>query len=111
MPTEIVVLKVDVEGYEARVLAGAVNLICTRRVYHIILEFVAVKESECDWLKMMRWFDKIGYEIKNVNGAPINKLVWNRPGWRAPQNIWLRLKDVHSTPHERMIKQGQTCLD
>jgi len=110
-PTEIAVLKVDVEGYEARVIAGAVMLICTQRVYNIILEFVAIKQSGCDWLTMLRWFDKIGYEIKNVNGTPINKLVWDRLEWRAPQNIWLRLIDTTQTPHARLVKIGDTCLD
>lgn len=71
-------MKIDVEGYEARVISGAVQLICQYGVKAIILEYTNdLKEfSTCRYSEMFQWLKTIGYGMYEVNGQRV-------PDWRV----------------------------
>jgi FkbM family methyltransferase len=85
----IMLLKVDVEGYEPHVLAGAANLFCNHTVYAVIIEVAHdVERSGCDWQRMLRWLRFMGYGMRALRtGAVIQKRESN-------VNILFVLEDV-----------------
>ena len=88
---EIVVLKVDVEGYETEVLQGAQRIITLCAVHHIVMEMVWTLpryNPRCDALDMIRWLtEEHGYTMLTMGGRPIPERVWGRPGWHAGNNV------------------------
>lgn len=71
----VALMKVDVEGYEAHVVAGGANLFCTHHVDAIILEMTQdIQRSGCKVRAMLDWFTCLGYEMRSLHrprGPPI----------------------------------------
>lgn len=61
-------LKIDVQGYEARVIAGAVRLIESDFIRAIIVNYSA-RNDMCDWKKMEKWLAKRRLRLRNMNGG------------------------------------------
>jgi len=80
-------IKVDVEGAEARLLKGAEHTILRFRP-HLVVE---LHNPEQD-LEVARLLQKWNYAIKRVDGSPIKYL--DRP-WPEPEGVWGTL---HATP-------------
>lgn len=60
-------MKVDVEGYEAFVLAGAPNLFCKYTVKAFILEMTQdIHSSGCNVNQMLKWIECMGYEMRSL---------------------------------------------
>ncbi len=107
----IVLLKIDAESYDIRVIDGAIETLCTKIVRNIVMEVAWVRKTHCDWRRMLRWLKDVGYIVKNVKGVHINQEVWDREEWKVPDNIWLQLEDMTQSPAERMGKKGrQRCI-
>lgn len=63
----VTLMKVDVEGYEAYVVAGGSALFCTHRVDAIILEMTQdIQHSGCNVKAMLDWFTCLGYEMRSL---------------------------------------------
>lgn len=63
----VTLMKVDVEGYEAYVVAGASALFCTHRVDAVILEMTQdIRTSGCNVKAMLDWFTCLGYEMRSL---------------------------------------------
>lgn len=63
----VTLMKVDVEGYEAYVVAGASALFCTHRVDAVILEMTQdIRSSGCNVKAMLDWFTCLGYEMRSL---------------------------------------------
>lgn len=96
---EIRVLKVDVEGHEARVLDGARTLICKRGVQVIILEVTndLMSHKGCRWKDMFRWLISIGYTLETTQGSPIPTASWEpQIHWKPPaSNLVFVRKNAH----------------
>ena len=68
-PVDAHIVKVDVEGHEARVLLGARDWICSRTVRHILIEFSEATRSStaapaADMFSFMR---RAGYTVSDVS--------------------------------------------
>lgn len=63
-------LKIDVEGYEPRVLTGASSLIENRCIKAIIVEQNA-KKGICSWVGMEKWLDENGCNPTDMQGRRI----------------------------------------
>lgn len=66
---DVDVMKIDVEGSESVVVAGAKRLICNFSVRHILMEFTEVKkrtDDEYSAAEMLRFFVSVGYTISDV---------------------------------------------
>jgi FkbM family methyltransferase len=98
---DVIVMKIDVEGHEAQVLAGARRLICTRRVHHIVLELSVdtVLRPDCPIYDTLRTMQDIGYSITDV--APNAPRLSPHDVARFPPNIVLRLDDPTLAPAQR----------
>ncbi len=65
-------LKLDVEGYEPRALAGAARLFTEHRVSAVVLELSHdVRDSGCDWQSMQRWFGEHGYDMRSMRTGDV----------------------------------------
>lgn len=75
---DIAYMKLDIEGHEAYAMSGAPELICTHNVNVIILEIIHdLKNSGCDWKQMIRWFEKVGYQLvssRTYKTIPIERI-------------------------------------
>ena len=60
-------LKIDVEGYEPRVLTGATSLIENQRIKAIILEYNLGK-GVCNWMGMEKWLRENRYSLRDMQG-------------------------------------------
>ena len=101
----IIMIKIDVEGFEASVLNGAKRLICMNIVRFITIEFSheTSKNEECPAVNMMKLLDSIGYEISDV--VPGKRLSHNPPYDNFPPNILFTLKDYSMAPfHNKNIE-------
>ncbi len=64
---DVAFLKIDTEGYEAYVIAGAARLFHTHRVHVVVLELMHdVERSGCDWKDMLAWFKCMGYTMRSI---------------------------------------------
>ena len=65
---DVLFIKIDVEGYEHKVLDGARRLICSRVVRYIELEFTTAKgDHDCNAHQVLCWFELLGYRISRVD--------------------------------------------
>jgi FkbM family methyltransferase len=93
--SNVLFMKIDVEGYEMMVLDGAQKLLDTRLVHNIVMEVSddTKTNARCDFVKMLKIMrDRYKYKITDVIiGAP--ELTFdNLHNW--PPNIWLRLENI-----------------
>ncbi len=88
-------IKLDVEGQEAQVLAGATQLVCYHGVRAIVMEFThdLRNNPQCEWRKMFQWLKKIGYNLYAANG--VTPLDWRMSRWtyRGANVLWKRMRD------------------
>jgi FkbM family methyltransferase len=65
---DVDVLKIDVEGSEGVVIAGAKRLICDFSVKYILMEFTEVKQRTDQYsaVEMLRFLDSAGYFVSDV---------------------------------------------
>ena len=65
---DVDVLKIDAEGSESVVIAGAKRLICTFTVKHILMEFTDVKKrvGKYSAVEMLKFLDSVGYIVSDV---------------------------------------------
>jgi len=66
---DVVLMKIDVESFELRVLNGARHLLCNRVVQYILLE-VAYTRTECDVMELHDFLQKLGYDLFNALNPP-----------------------------------------
>lgn len=76
-------MKIDVEGYEARVIMGSTTLICHYGVNAIIMEFTNDLKNApgCRWMELFQWLNRIGYVLKNMR-ENVMYLHWRGLGWK-----------------------------
>jgi len=90
--THVDVMKIDVEGHEARVLSGAHVLICHHGVQTIIMEMTQdlMTFPGCDWRAMFSWLEAVGYTLRDMSHAHMPIRHWRRTGWRprAANIMW-----------------------
>lgn len=80
-------MKVDVEGYEAFVLAGAVELFCKYTVKALILEMTQdIHSSGCNVNQMLKWLQCMGYEMRSMHN-PTGPKVYNQG--RESNALWV----------------------
>ena len=61
---DVDVIKIDTEGTEDAVIAGAKGLICAFRVRHIVMEFTEVRKRGAK--DMLSFLDSAGYSVSDV---------------------------------------------
>lgn len=85
-PKALRLVKVDVEGAEARVLAGAVRTI---RNYHphLVVELHNPEQDLAVARQLLEW----GYKIERVGGPPIRHLD---RAWPDPEGVWGTLHGI-----------------
>ena len=68
---DIDVMKIDTEGTEGAVIAGAKRLICGFRVKHVILEFTEIRNRDDKYSaeNMLRFMDSAGYIVSDITPA------------------------------------------
>jgi FkbM family methyltransferase len=69
----ISLLKIDVEGYDPKVIFGAARLLKSRKVKNVFMEYSCRISDEQDMIKAVDMLLEAGYEIQvigNWNGAP-----------------------------------------
>lgn len=106
-PSQIAILKVDVEGYEPAVFAGARRLLQSGLVQNILME-MTFQEDDTDNAAMLQLIYDSGYRVHQIGHSrpqtiPLMdqsfvtnflKLYATKPG--AQQNIWWKRKAVDS---------------
>jgi hypothetical protein len=108
--TPIAILKIDVEGQEHRVLAGARRLLRSGRVRNVFMEVSARTPSEVrDSRAGLRVLEEAGYALVGQGGwmGPIHDVPWPRDGGLADQllkkagsnvakqlNVWFQPADA-----------------
>ena len=99
-------MKIDVEGHEARVIMGAMNLICQYGVEAIVMEFTHDLRTSagCRWMDLFTWLHRIGYVLKN----PLENIIyrqWRGHGWKPKgANVVFVLNSQLSKTHARCAK-------
>ena len=71
--SDVILMKIDVEGMEAGVLDGARRLLCARAVRYIVMEFSdeTRQSTRCPAFAMLQRLQELGYAISDVtDGAP-----------------------------------------
>lgn len=94
-------LKVDVEGYECQVVAGATRLFCEHGVDAVVLEWTQRADRACQHQKLLQWFEWMGYTPRALRTFQTYASVGT--ALRGEDNLFLyREKNVPGT---------QACLD
>ena len=60
--TKSIFIKVDVQGYEKQVIAGAVQLLPLVKGFEVELSFVRLYKDQPLWKEMITFLEKLGYE-------------------------------------------------
>ena len=108
---EVMLMKIDVEGFEPYVFDGARNLLCHSLVHHILVEYSELRmekkgsgtiNTNCSTRLLLDWMVSLGFAISDVvPGAP--KLPSS--GWKGfPPNIHLEQLFPTSSPAARLGK-------
>ena len=65
---DVDVMKIDTEGTEGAVIAGAKRLICGFRVKYVVMEFTDIKGRDDKYSaeNMLRFMDAVGYAVSDV---------------------------------------------
>jgi FkbM family methyltransferase len=63
------VLKIDVEGHEARVMQGAVGLTIDVIIMEITHDIIS--HHSCKWRDMIHWLLSQGYKMETLKGNPV----------------------------------------
>ena len=72
--SDVDVMKIDTEGTEGAVIAGAKGLICDYRVKYILMEFTEIKTRTGRFSapEMLLFLDSVGYTVSDVvAGSPV----------------------------------------
>lgn len=110
---DVAYLKVDVESFEPRVIAGAVELICSRKVFSIVLEMDKVHgQPACKWESMLRWLQRLGYTLYHDRVPPVliqvsywrGRRIWDS---RLGANVYFVLENRDVSPGKRL---GERCF-
>ena len=100
--TNVLLMKIDVEGFESGVLNGAKRLMCWNIVNYITIEFsLETRQSaECPALSMLQLVETLGYEISDIvpNAPPLK----SRDFENFPPNILFRLLNSSVAPAYRL---------
>lgn len=100
--TNVLLMKIDVEGFESGVLNGAKRLMCWNIVNYITIEFsLETRQSaECPALSMLQLVETLGYEISDIvpNAPPLK----SRDFENFPPNILFRLLNSSMAPAYRL---------
>ena len=98
---DVVLLKIDVEGFEGFVLNGARQLICSHIVQFITIEFSSDTRTNptCRAREMLELLESIGYVISDIveNAEPVPPSRYQS----LPPNILFRLLDTSRPPVQR----------
>uniref|UniRef100_A0A7S0MHW8 Methyltransferase FkbM domain-containing protein n=1 Tax=Cryptomonas curvata TaxID=233186 RepID=A0A7S0MHW8_9CRYP len=99
---DVLLMKIDVEGFEGAVLNGAKKLLCWHVVKFITIEFsTETRESkDCPALGLLQLLEAVGYVISDiVPDAPrLSPTLLDR----FPPNILFRLLDTSQPPGHRL---------
>jgi FkbM family methyltransferase len=95
---DVLLMKIDVEGFEGAVLNGAKRLICWNIVRYIALEFSSdtIGSADCPASPLLNRFEALGYSISDiVSGSPrLNAEAYAH----FPPNILLTLIEFDTPP-------------
>ena len=91
------IVKIDVEGRENEVLAGARKWICSSTVKHIIIEISDVTKSNARYplTALLDFMKSAGYEIRDV--AVGSDVLKPTSVHQMPPNVLFSLKGPHPT--------------
>ena len=112
-PVDAFIVKIDVEGLETNVLAGAREWICSRRVQHVMMEFSDATRANrrapaTDMFVFMR---RAGYSVSDVSveasedGLDYNRLVAGDYAG-VPNNLLFSLAGARPTCDDKGIGGG-----
>ncbi len=91
---DVDILKIDVEGSESVVIAGARRLICNFSVKHILMEFTEVKKrtgtDSYSATAMLNFLESVGYAVSDVTPDAVPLSVADFENF--PPNILFTLK-------------------
>lgn len=96
---DVLLMKIDVEGYEGSVLNGAKSLICNHIVRYIAIEFSSNTQYSqiCSANAMLATLELIGYTMSDiVLDSPVLQV-----SPQLPPNLLFTLKDPSRTPASR----------
>ena len=100
--TDVLLMKVDVEGFEGAVLNGAKTLICWNLVLYITIEFShdTRHSKDCPAMQMLQLLASIGYSISDIVADSPNLSPANFGDF--PPNILFKLSNTSSPPGYRL---------
>jgi len=105
---DVTVLKVDVEGFELHVLAGATRLLCNRVVEFMLFEVAHLRRDGCSRARAHAFLVKLGYEAHAATDPPPYWLL-DRNTHTQTNDIIYALKDPSRAPCKRVIAPD-SCL-
>ena len=100
--TNVLLMKIDVEGFESAVLNGAKRLICWNVVTYITIEFSheTRQSTDCPAQEMLQLLESVGYEISDV--VPDAPPLMSANFAKFPPNILFRLLNLSTAPAYRL---------
>ena len=100
--TDVLLMKIDVEGFEGAVLNGAKNLICWNLVLYITIEFShdTRHSKDCPALQMLQLLESVGYSISDIVADAPNLSPANFGDF--PPNILFKFSNTSSPPGYRL---------
>lgn len=106
--SDVVVMKMDVEGHEGLTLQGASKTMCRSIVRHVIAEWTDVRTNGyCDHTRALAWMKALGYRIGGlapggVEDLPADHFCGGTRRKGCPHDIWFELRDATKTPYDRL---------
>jgi FkbM family methyltransferase len=97
---DVGVLKIDVEGHEAKVLSGAERLLAAHRVRDIVFEHRGYPTSAT------RFLEDLGYTLLSLNGS-LFRLVIGPPSECSPWQGWEGPSYLATVARERALRRLQ----